>query len=131
MAIADQDAYLVVYYRDAEGKGQVLWPSQQEPMPQVKAGTPAFLPSERERRAGVRLVAALSDPAQAARETLVVYALRDKADYLRVTPAAGAAFTDGVSAAADLTAKIDELPLSRWARSVQSYVIRSRPEAKP
>jgi hypothetical protein len=128
---ADQDAYLIVYYRDAEGKGQVLWPSPQEPLPLVKAGSTSFLPSERERRAGIRLVAALADPAQAARETLVVYALRDKADYARVSPAAGAAFADGVSAAAELTAKIDELPLSRWARSVQSYVIRPKQEPKP
>ena len=71
---ADQEAFLVVYYRDAEGKGQVLWPSEQESAPQVKPGAPVFLPSEKERRAGVRLVAALADPARAARETLVVYA---------------------------------------------------------
>lgn len=120
---ADQKAFLIVYFRDATGKGQVLWPSPQEDAPQVVAGTPAFLPSERERRAGVRLQAALVDPNTAARETLVVYALRDEADYRRVRPAAGAEFPDGAAAAAELTAKIDELPLNRWTRYVQSYVI--------
>jgi hypothetical protein len=133
---ADQQAFLVVYYRDADGKGQVLWPSAQEDTPQVKPGQPAFLPSERERRAGVRLLAALADPAQAARETLVVYALRDQSDYQRLKPPPGTQFPDGTVAAAELTAKIDELPLSRWSRSVQSYVIRPKtgvmtPRAEP
>jgi hypothetical protein len=126
---ADQPAYLVVYYRDAQGKGQVLWPSPQEQAPQVLPGTPAFLPSERERRAGVRLLASLNDPSQAARETLVVYALRDHADYQRVRPSPGTEFADGATAAAELTAKVDELPLSRWSRAVQSYVIRPKPSA--
>jgi hypothetical protein len=122
----DSEAYLIVYYRDADGKGQVLWPSAQEPAPRVSPAKPVFLPSERERRAGVRLVAALNDPAHAARETLVVYALRDEADYQRVKPRAGATFADGAAAAAELTAQIDALPLSRWSRIVQSYVIRSK-----
>lgn len=126
---ADQEAFLVVYYRDADGKGQVLWPSAQEDAPAVKPGTPVFLPSERERSAGVRLLAALGDPTQAARETLVVYALRDQGDYQRLKPAPGTQFPDGTVAAAELTAKIDELPLSRWSRSVQSYVIRPKPSA--
>jgi hypothetical protein len=126
---ADQEAFLVVYYRDAQGKGQVLWPSPQEEAPQVVPGTPVFLPSERERRAGVRLLASLTDPTQAARETLVVYALRDQGDYQRLRPSPGTEFADGAAAAAELTAKIDELPLSRWSRSVQSYVIR--PKAAP
>ena len=128
---ADQEAFLVVYYRDAEGKGQVLWPSEQESAPQVKPGAPVFLPSEKERRAGVRLVAALADPARAARETLVVYALRDQGDYGRLRPNPGTQFPDGTVAAAELTAKTDELPLSRWSRSVQSYVIRPKPGNAP
>lgn len=131
---ADQEAFLVVYYRDAAGKGQVLWPSSEEGAPHVAPGQPVFLPSERERRAGVRLMAVLADPTQAARETLVVYALRDEGDYQRLKPAPGTQFPDGTVAAAELTAKIDELPLSRWSRSVQSYVIRPKavsPAAKP
>jgi hypothetical protein len=123
---SDQKAFLVVYYRDADGKGQVLWPSQQEAAPVVLPGTPAFLPSERERAAGVRLQATLNDPSLAARETLVVYALRDEADFRRVCPAPGTEFADGAAAAAELTEKIDELPLSRWTRAVQSYVIRPK-----
>jgi hypothetical protein len=126
---ADQNAFLVVYYCDAQGKGQVLWPSPQEQAPQVAPGTPVFLPSERERRAGVRLLASLTEPTQAARETLVVYALRDQGDYQHLRPSAGTEFADGAAAAADLTSKIDELPLSRWSRSVQSYVIRPKAAA--
>lgn len=123
---ADQEAFLVVYYRDADGKGQVLWPSAQESAPLVAPGKPIFLPSERERRDGVRLMATLREPDKAARETLVVYALRDRADYMRVRPSPNAEFADGAMAAAELTGKIDELPLSRWSRSVQSYVIRPK-----
>lgn len=128
---ADRKAFLIVFYRDANGKGQVLWPSQQEAAPQVAPGAPAFLPSGRERQAGVRLVAGLSEPDKAARETLVVYALRDEADYLRVRPAPGAEFADGAAAAAELTEKIDELPLSRWTRFVQSYVISPKAQPSP
>lgn len=120
---SDEPAYLVVYYRDAAGRGAVLWPSHQEPTPMVKPGAPAFLPSAGERSAGVRLVAALSEPGQAARETLVVYGFRDEAEYRRVSPPAGASFADGTHAAAHLTAQMDELPLQRWTRNVVSYVI--------
>lgn len=123
---ADQPAYLIVFFRDAQGKGQVLWPSAEESAPRIVPGKPAFLPSERERRAGVRLLASLADPTTPARETLVVYGLRDEADYQRVRPDPGTEFPDGAAAAAELTTKIDELPLSRWSRAVQSYVIRPK-----
>jgi hypothetical protein len=120
---ADEAAYLVVFYRDATGRGAVLWPSAQEPSPQLQAGAPAFLPSAAERSAGVRLMAALAEPGKAARETLVVYGFRDADDFRRVSPAPGATFEDGSQAAAQLTAQMDELPLQRWTRSVVSYVI--------
>jgi hypothetical protein len=120
---SDRDAYLVVFYRDATGRGAVLWPSRQEPSPQVRPGAPTFLPSTNERRAGVRLVAALSDPNTVARETLIVYAFGDVADFRRVSPPPGASFEDGGQAAAELTERMDELPLNRWTRSIVSYVI--------
>jgi hypothetical protein len=127
---SDRDAYLVVYYRDASGKGAVLWPSRQEPSPQVRTGVPTFLPSTNERRAGVRLVAALAEPGSVARETLIVYAFGDEGDFRRVSPPPGATFEDGGQAAAELTARMDQLPLSRWTRSIVSYVIMPE-EQKP
>jgi hypothetical protein len=123
---ADEPAYLVVFYRDAAGKGAVLWPSHQEQSPMVRPGSPAFLPSEAERGAGMRLVAALADPGQATRETLIVYGFRDQADFSRVSPPPGASFEDGTHAAAQLTAQMDELPLQRWSRRIVSYVISPR-----
>ncbi|HVJ13959.1 MAG TPA: DUF4384 domain-containing protein, partial [Polyangiaceae bacterium] len=120
---SDEAAYLVVYYRDAAGKGAVLWPSHQEQSPMVRPGAPAFLPSASERSAGVRLQAALVEPGQPARETLIVYGFRDQADYARVSPPPGASFEDGTHAAAHLTAQMDELPLQRWTRSIVSYLI--------
>ena len=89
----------------------------------VRAGAPAFLPSASERGAGVRLMAALVEPGQPARETLIVYGFRDQADFERVRPTPGAAFEDGTHAAAQLTAQMDELPLQRWTRSIVSYLI--------
>ena len=123
---SDQAAYLVVFYRDANGKGAVLWPSQQEPSPVVQPNAPSFLPSGKERSAGMRLIAALDAGTTRARETLIVYGLRDEADYRRVRPAPGASFENGTEAAAQLTAQVDELPLNRWTRSVVSYVIKSK-----
>ena len=92
----------------------------------VRPGSPAFLPSASERGAGVRLLAALVEPGQAARETLIVYGFRDQADYARVSPPPGASFEDGTHAAATLTAQMDELPLQRWTRNIVSYLITPR-----
>ena len=132
---SNQPAYIVIYYLDAEKKGAVLWPSRDEPAPQVEPGRPLILPSNAERAKGYRIQAALSQPGVAAREMLVAYAFRDRADFDRLRPSAGAMSDDGVAYAAELGTRAAPLPLDRWARSMVSYVIEprsgSQPEAAP
>ena len=109
-----------------EGKADVLWPSAEEPAPRVAPNGSAVLPSPRETAAGIRIRAALAKPGTPSRETLVVYGFSNEADFERLKPAAGAASADGAAYAADLTSKLQTLPLSRWSRSVVSYVIEPR-----
>lgn len=122
---AKREAWLVVYYL-SEGKADVLWPSVEEPAPHVAPNGSAVLPSPRETAAGFRIRAALAKPGTPSRETLVVYGFSNEADFERLKPAAGAESADGAAYAAELTSKLQTLPLSRWSRSVISYVIEPR-----
>jgi len=120
-------AWLVVYYLDQQGKGAVLWPSPEEPEPQATAGKPAVLPSVAERLAGITIEARLAQPGVPARETLIVYAFSEKADYDQTKPSVGAASDRGGWLAANLTQKVERLPLSRWTRAKIHYVIKPKP----
>jgi hypothetical protein len=120
---ASRKAYLIVYYLESDGKAALLWPSDEEPEPTAGPGQPATLPSERERAAGVALQAALSKKGEQAREMLVVYALTERGDYLRLKPAPGSSDTNGAAYAAQLTQRIGDIPLSRWSRSLATYLI--------
>ena len=119
-------AYLVVYYLDSEQKADVLWPSNEEPDPMVGPGKPAVLPSAREKQQGFRIRAALTKPGQRARESLVVYGFSNKGDFDRLKPSAGGSSADGAAYAAELTKKLQTIPISRWSRSVHNYVIEPR-----
>lgn len=119
----NRPAYLTVYYLEADGSGDVLWPSREEPEPRAEPGTAAHLPSPREVAAGVRIVATLHDPKIEARETLVVYAFTDLEDFRKLRPEVGGTAKDGASYAAMLTEKLQSVPLSRWARVVAGYTI--------
>lgn len=116
-------AYITVYYLEAGGSGDVLWPSREEPAPRSVPGTPAHLPSAREASAGVRIRAALRDPNVPARETLVAYAFSELEDFEKLRPEVGGTAKDGASYAAMLTDKLQSVPLSRWARVVTGYTI--------
>jgi hypothetical protein len=118
-------AWLVVYYLEQSGHGAVLWPSDEEPAPRASPGQAALLPSPAERAAGVSLTAALAEPGAPARETLVVYAFAEEADFQRVKPSAGDSATAGAELAASLTERIEQLPLSRWARATAHYTIEA------
>lgn len=120
----NRPAYLSVFYLEADGSGDVLWPSREEPEPRSSPGTPAHLPSEREVASGVRIRATLRDPNVEARETLVVYAFSELEDYRKLRPEVGGTAKDGASYAALLTDKLQSVPLSRWARAVVGYTIR-------
>jgi hypothetical protein len=123
---ADREAWLVVYYLDAEGHANVLWPSNEEPTPHVTPQAPATLPSQRERANNISIRAALLKPGQPARETLVVYAFADKRDFDVLKPAAGSESADGAAYAAELTKKLQTVPISRWSRAVVGYVIQPK-----
>lgn len=120
-------AYIIVYYLDANGHGDVLWPSQEEPAPQAGPGHVITLPSTAERSAGIDIKAVLGTPGVKARETLVAYAFTERADFDRLSPGANGASDDGAVYAADLTARLADIPMSRWTRAMVSYVIVPKP----
>jgi hypothetical protein len=121
-----RQAWFVVYYIDGAGHADVLWPSNEEPAPSAAAGAPAVLPSERERAQGIHYRATLLHPGQPSRETLVVYALGDRRDFDALKPAAGGENADGPAYAAELTRKLQGVPMSRWSRAVVGYVIQPK-----
>jgi hypothetical protein len=119
-------AWLVVYYIDAGGHADVLWPSNEEPEPHAGPGAPAILPSEHERSQGIHYTATLLKPGQPSRETLVVYAFADKRDFDAMKPAAASENADGPAYAAELTKRLQAVPISRWSRAVVGYVIQPK-----
>jgi hypothetical protein len=119
-------SWLVAYYLEEDGKGDVLWPSNEEPEPTASPEKPATLPSAKEKAQGMVIKAALRNPKKAARESLIVYAFREKADFDRLKPQAGATSDDGAGIAAAITKKIKDVPMSRWSRAVTSYVIEPK-----
>lgn len=119
-------AYLVVYFLEASGRGSTLWPSEDEPEPRVQPGSPLRMPSAKEEGAGVRLRAALRDKHKRSRETLVVYAFSEVEDFRQLRPLPGSETESGADYAATLTGKLQELPMSRWARTVIGYTIEPK-----
>jgi hypothetical protein len=119
-------AWLVVYYIDARKHADVLWPSNEEPEPHVDQDRPAVLPSTAERAGGIAIKAATLKPGVATRETLVVYGFADKRDFDMLKPAAGSESADGPAYAAELTKKLQNVPMNRWTRTVVGYEIQPR-----
>ena len=110
-----QDAYLIVFYLEADGQGAVLFPDDRVTVPKAPAGVRLTLPPAGD----TPLAARLRDPAVAARETLVIYAFADRGDFDRFKPGAFAEGKDAASYAAELTAALSKLPISRWDRHVE------------
>jgi hypothetical protein len=123
---ARRRAWLVVYALDETGAASVLWPSDEEPEPQVTPEAPAILPSLRERAQGFKLRAALIDAKRRSRETLVVYAFSDVRDFRALRPEPGSSRRDGPAFAAELTQRLQGIPLTQWSRSVTEYVVLPR-----
>jgi hypothetical protein len=119
-----RDAYLVVLYVDSEGKGEVLWPSNEEPAPKVPADRRVVLPSPAERAAGIRIRPTLAKPGIEAREQLFVYAFADRRDFDLAKPSAGTSAADGTKYADELVKKLAHVPASRWSRTVLGYTIQ-------
>ncbi|MBI4701468.1 MAG: hypothetical protein HY744_09960 [Deltaproteobacteria bacterium] len=119
----NKPAWLVVYYLEDGGPGMVIWPSPEEPEPQVTPAAPAVLPSVAELARGIKLQAQLRVPGKPQREALVAYAFAEKADFDRLKPAIGAQSDDGRKLEAQLKGSIEQLPLSRWTREMVYYVI--------
>ncbi len=127
---APKPAWLVVYYVDADGKGDVLWPSNEEPTPKVGPGKPAVLPSPAELAAGIHIRPTAPKGAQTARESLVVYAFGDKRDFDVMKPSAGGSNADGTAYADELQKRLRDVPTSRWTRTRATYTIQSKAGGK-
>jgi hypothetical protein len=123
---SDRPAWLVVYYIDANQHADVLWPSNEEPAPRVASDAPAVLPSAKERAKDFVIKAALLKPGIATRETLVVYGFADKGDFDTLKPSAGSENANGPTYAAELTRKLQYVPMNRWSRAVIGYVIQPK-----
>jgi hypothetical protein len=121
-----QPAYLVIYYLYGDNKADVLWPSAEEPAPQVTPGKPATIPSDAEKKAGIHITASLAKPGEPSRETLVVYGFADRGDFDTLKPSADDHSDDGAAFAAGMTKKLDQVPMSRWSRAVAGYVIQPK-----
>lgn len=121
---SNRTAYLVVYYLDAEQHGDVLWPSEEEASPTVVPGKKLTLPSPKERQNGVAIKAKLRKPGSYERESIIVYAFSDKADFERFKPRVGGSEADGTAYAASISERLGALPLNRWSRAIASYVIQ-------
>jgi hypothetical protein len=123
---AEREAWLVVFYVDADGKAEVLWPSNEEPAPHVVPAASLELPSPAERAAGIKIRPTLSKPGTAARERLVVYAFADRRDYDVAKPASGSTSADGMTFAEDLGKRLRNIPAARWSKTVLGYTIEPK-----
>lgn len=110
---ADRNAYMIVYFIEEDMSAMVLVPSQAFPEPRLFAGETRIL----------ELTASLHQKNQPARETLVIYALSQEADYQQFRPQEAQREKQGLEYAAELTQKLSELPLERWTRITVDYEI--------
>lgn len=115
---ASDTAYVIVFFLEESGAGAVLYPTNQMPIPTVQAKATLTLPTPGE----AQIKAQLRDPQTPARETLVVYAFTDRADFERFKPQA-LGESEVAAYAARLTAELAQVPISRWARATATYEI--------
>ncbi len=136
---ATDDAYLVIYYLEENGQGDVLYPSAVLPVPRIEPGEILILPPRIDpddplvppSRRPLELHAKLNDPNVPARETLVVYAFAARADFDRFRPAALDEGADTLAYAAKLTEVLSSIPISRWDRHTVTIEILPRAENTP
>jgi hypothetical protein len=123
---ATEDAMLVVYFVGADGKGEVLLPSNEEPRPRAAKGVPFTMPTAAQASAGVSFRAALAAKGKATKERLIVFALREEADFRMVRNALDEAGPDAAKAETALKAALEKLPPSRWSKRSVTYEILSK-----
>ena len=119
---ASADAFLVIFFLEANGVGTVLYPHAELPVVRIKAGEALTLPSAGE----TPIKASLRDPKTAARETIVVYAFTTREDFDQFKPSAIGEGDDAVVYAATLTKALSSVPISRWARTTIGYEIQPK-----
>jgi hypothetical protein len=120
---ATSDAYLVIFFLEESGAGAVLYPNshraraaRQEDRERWPCRAPPRSPSPP--RCATRKTGA--------RETLVVYAFTNRADFDQFKPSAIGDGSDAVTYAANLTQALASVPISRWARATLTYEIRPK-----
>ena len=119
---SDVDAYLVVYYFGADGRGSVLYPSDVAPVPMIQAGKTLVLPPRDAVLDGMDLQAQLADPKVPTRDTVVAFAFATRDDFDRFKPGALDS-GDTVQYTAELTQALAGLPISRWDRHTATIEI--------
>lgn len=111
---SNADAWLVVFFLEANGRGRVLFPSDVMPEARIGRGSTLELPP---------LTATLRNRRRAARETIIVYAFTEQGDYARLRPPKGDLGERAGEYAVELTRKLDDVPMARWTRETLTYVI--------
>lgn len=120
------EAWLVVLDVEDGGAASVIWPSTEEPAPHAAPGAPAHLPSAAEARAKTHIEAQLRDPEVASRETLVVFAFTDRADFNKLKPAPQTTRSDGATYLEELRRAFAAVPEERRAELSARFVIEPR-----
>jgi hypothetical protein len=109
---------VVVAYLEADGCGDVVWPSPQFPSTQVPAGGRLEFPP---------LTASLRDPKHGATERLVVWAFTDPKEFQLLRPMAGAWRGCRKDAMAEFEQAVGGRPRERWTRMELTYEILPKP----
>jgi len=117
------DAFLLVYYVGADGKGDAIVPSNEDPRPATKKGQPFAIPSPAQIAAGVSFEAQLAEPGKPQRDRLLIYAFRAEGDFKLVRSWLDETGGDAQKIETILTERLQAIPAHRWRRRIVTYDI--------
>lgn len=121
-----EPASLVVFYLGADGKGDQLVPSNEDPRPRTQAHAPFPIPTAAQERQGVKFVATLLEPGKPAKERLLVYAFREEGDFAALRGVVDEAAGDAPKLEELLTTRLANLPPARFRKRVLAYTIEPK-----
>lgn len=121
-----EPASLVVFYLGADGKGDQLVPSNEDPRPRTLAQEPFSIPTAAQERQGVKFVASLLQPGKPAKERLLVYAFKEEGDFAALRGVVDEAAGDAPKLEELLNARLANLPPARFRKRVLAYTIEPK-----